>query len=111
MKKIIKKLLFGILILVLLFFVVIGFYLTYVQTNSNKAKEYLLEKYDLNVNKLFAIQYNELVYEDIADCNSLWIKQCTDDSDLLYKYVFIFNKKKIIVYENKEGEFIDNYEN
>lgn len=108
--KIIKKLLLLIIIVILLAVLAVGAYLTYVESNSNKARDYLLEKYEINGKDWFAIKYTEFVYEDIADCNSLWLKKCTDKEDLLYQYTFINKERKqIIVSEDKNGNFSDDY--
>lgn len=110
MKKFIKGFVFAIVIIVLLIIFAILLYFTYVQANSSEAKEYLIDKYEINKKDLFAIKYTEYIYEDIADCSSLWIKKCSDDPNLLYKYTFKFKDNNINVYEDNEGNFTDNYE-
>ncbi len=108
--KIIKKLLLLLIIIVLLAILFIAGYLTYVESNATEARDYLLEKYEINKKDWVAIRYTEFVYEDIADCNSLWLKKCTDNKDLLYQYTFINkDKKKIIVSEDKDGNLSDDY--
>lgn len=111
MKKFIKGILFTIVILVLVAVLGIVCYFAYVQANSDVAKQYLIQKYDLKEKELFAIRYVEYVYEDIADCNSLWVKKCTNDPNLSYKYTFRYNKEfEIVVSEDKDGNFTDNYD-
>lgn len=108
--KLIKGLIFTIVILVFLSLIAVGGYMTYVDSNSTKAKEYLLEKYEINDKDWIAYKYTEYVYEDIADCNSLWIKKCTDDKMLAFKYTFINkNKDKITVLEDINGKYSDDY--
>lgn len=108
--KLIKKLIFFIIIVALVGVFAIGAYLTYVDSNSSKAKSYLLEKYEINEKEWIAIEYTEYVYEDIADCESLWLKKCSNNEELLYTYKFINkNKDTIIVSEDKKGNYTDDY--
>ncbi len=108
--KLIKKLIFFIIIVALIGVFAVGAYLTYVDSNSSKAKDYLLEKYEINKKDWIAIEYTEYVYEDIADCESLWLKKCSNNEELLYTYKFINkNKDTIIVSEDKKGIYTDNY--
>jgi len=110
MIKIIKKGIFCIIILILFAILACAGYFTYVDANASEAKKYLLEKYEINEKDWHATSYTEFVYEDIADCNSLWLKKCTTDKNLLYQYTFK-NKEKdtIIVSEDIDGNFSDNY--
>lgn len=108
--KLIKKLIFFIVIVILVGCFSIGAYLTYVDSNSSKAKNYLLEKYEINKKEWMAIKYTEYVYEDIANCESLWLKKCSKDENLLFTYEFMNkNKETIIVSEDKNGKFTDDY--
>lgn len=111
MKKFIKGLLFTFIILVLVAVLGILFYYAYIQSNSEVAKKYLVEKYGLKEKNLSATQYSQYVYEDIADCHSLWVTKCSDDPNLSYTYTFKYNKEiEIIVSEDKDGNFSDNYD-
>lgn len=110
MIKFVKKCVFFVIIVLLcLIFSGTG-YLTYLDSNSQNAKNYLTEKYEINKKDWYTIKYTEYVYEDITDCNSLWLKKCTDNKDLLYQYTFINkNKDKIIVSEDKFGNYSEEY--
>lgn len=111
MIKFIKKCVFFVIIVVLICFLALAGYLTYVNANSTRAKNYLLEKYEIKEKEWYAIKYTEYVYEDIADCNSLWLKKCTSEESLLYKYTFINKKKeKIIVSEDNNMNYTVEYE-
>lgn len=111
MIKFVKKCVFFVIIVILIGFFAIAGYLTYVNANSTKAKNYLLEKYEINEKDWYAIKYTEYIYEDIADCNSLWLKKCTSEESLLYKYTFINKKKeKIIVSEDKNMNYSVEYD-
>lgn len=108
MKKFFRKCIFSIIILILCCILAILGYLTFVDSNSTKAKNYLLEKYEINDKDWHALKYTEYIYEDIADCNSLWLKKCTSNKELQFKYTFINKQKeKIIVSEYLDGTFSD----
>lgn len=108
--KLLKKLIFFIIIVILVACLGIGAYLTYVDSNANKARDYLLDKYEMDKKEWIATEYTEYVYDDISDCNSLWLKKCTSDKNLHFKYIFR-NKKyeKIVVTEDIDGNFTDDY--
>lgn len=109
--KLIKKLIFTIVILIFLALLAVGGYMTYVDSNSTKARQYLLDKYEIDDKDWLAFKYTEYVYEDIANCNTLWLKKCTDDKSLAFKYTFINkNKDKINVYEDIDGNYTDDYD-
>lgn len=108
--KLIKKLIFFIIIVILVACLGIGAYLTYVDSHSNEAKNYLLDKYELDKKEWIATKYTEYVYDDITDCNSLWLKKCTSEKELHYKYIFKNKKNEsIIVSEDINGNFSDDY--
>lgn len=108
--KLIKGLIFTIIILIFIAIFAAGGYMTYVDANSTKAKEYLFNKYELNSKDWIAYKYTEYVYEDIANCNTLWVKKCTDDKTLAFKYTFINkNKDMIIVTEDIDGNYTDDF--
>ncbi len=108
--KSIKKVLFGLLMLVVVALLGVLCCVAYVDIQCSDAKKYLVDTYDLNKNEIHARKYTEYVYEDITDCSSLWLKKCTKDEDLLYEYVFNTKEGKVvIVKEDKDGNMIDNY--
>ncbi len=108
MIKFFKKSVFLVIIIILIIIVSIAIYMTYVNSNASNAKNYLIEKYNLNEKEWYAVKYTEYVYEDRADCNSLWIKKCTSDKDLLYEYTFKNkDKETIIVKETINGDLSD----
>jgi len=89
---------------------VAGYY-AYLDTHGHAAKQYLIDKYDLDDFDYVCTSYTTYVYSDLADCDSTWLKECTDDPNLAFKYEFTKkNKTKITVVEDKNGEFQDDYE-
>lgn len=110
MTKGIKKLLIAVIVLALIIVMAVIGYAAYVDIHASEAKEYLIEKYEFENDELLAKKYTEYVYEDIADCNSLWFKKCTSEKELLYEYIFEINDgKEIIVSEYEDGTLVDNY--
>lgn len=110
--KQVKKLLFGLLILVAIILIVMLILIAYVDIHASEAKDYLIEKYEFSKNEIFATKYVEYAYEDITDCSSLWFKKCTSNENLLYEYTFkTKDGDKIIVTEDVDGTFNDNYKN
>jgi hypothetical protein len=108
--KNIKRVLFWLIILVVVGIIGILCYVAYIDINCSEAKNYLIGTYDFKKEELHAKKYTEYVYEDIADCNTLWVKKCTDNKNLSYTYEFeTKDGKKIIVSEDKDGNFIDDY--
>ncbi len=110
MAKNVKRFVFLVVLVALLGVVALLGCVAYVDINASEAKEYLMEKYEFKNSELMATKYTEYVYEDIADCNSLWLKKCTKDENLAFKYTFKTNDgKRIVVKEYKDGNFEDNY--
>lgn len=110
MNKFIKSFLFFIVILTLGGILAIVLYLTYINSNSIKAKDYLVDKYDFKDKDLQATKYVQYVYEDIANCETLWIKKCSKDKDLAFKYEFKTKDDEIIiVLEDTNGILTDDY--
>lgn len=108
--KNLKKVLFGLLMLVVVALIIVLGCVAYVDIQCSEAKDYLVETYDFNKSDLHATKYTEYVYEDIADCSSLWLKECTNDETLLYKYTFKTNDgEEIVVSEDKDGKLTDDY--
>lgn len=111
MKNFIKKLLLFIIIICLLG--ALGFfgYLSFVDIQASVAKEYLIERYGFDKRELTAIKSTEYVYEDITNCETLWLKKCSDDKTLHYKHIFkLKDGTEISVTEDIERNFIDNYD-
>ena len=111
MIKTLKRLFFAILFLAIVALVIFLCIVTYVDIQSSEAKEYLVETYELNEKDLKIKKFKEYVYEDIADCDSLWFKKCTSEENLVYKYTFNYEDKKIVVKEYEDGTFVDDYGN
>lgn len=108
--KNLKRVLFWLLMAVVCVLIVILCCVAYVEIQSSEAEEYLVDTYDFKKGELKAKKYTEYVYEDIADCNSLWLKKCTDDENLMYTYTFeTKDGKKITVSEDKDGNLTDDY--
>ena len=108
--KNLKKVLCGLLVLVCIALMIVLGCVAYVDIQCSEAKDYLIENYDFKKNELHAKKYTELVYEDIADCGSLWFKKCTKEENLLYQYTFeTKDGKKIVVSEDKDGNLTDDY--
>ena len=94
MTKYLKKFLFWIFIVAM---VILMFFLgmhAFIDGNGSRAVNYLVEKYELDINTLNVTEFQEYVYEDIVNCDSLWLRKCTSDENLAY----------IIVVETKDGE-------
>ena len=69
-----------------------------------------MERYGFNKKELLATKSTEYVYEDIANCETLWIKKCTDDKTLHFKHTFKLNDgTEIHVTEDIDRNFIDDY--
>ena len=108
--KIVKKLLKIILVLFILVLILVVGYFTYHDVMASAAKNYLIDKYEFSSFEVIAYNSTIFVDEDISNCNNLWFKKCTDDKNLQAKYYFINkNKEKIIVTEDVDGNFIDDY--
>ncbi len=88
-----------------------GFY-AYLDTHSYAAKNYLIEKYDLEEFDYICTSYVKYDYSDISNCEGSWFSECTNDPDLAFKYVFTDRKDKttITVVEDKKGDFTDDFE-
>ena len=86
MTKYLKRLLFWLFILLLVVFMgYLGVH-TYTQANCSRAINFLVEKYEIEKKELKALSYQEYVYEDITNCDSLWLKKCSDDENLVYTF-------------------------
>ena len=108
--KNIKRVLYWLLIAVVCLLVVVLCCVAFVEIQCSEAKEYLVDTYDFKKSELKSKKFTEYVYEDIADCNSLWLKECTDKENLLYTYTFeTKDGKKIVVSEDKDGNLTDDY--
>ena len=111
MIKYLKRLLFWLFIL---FLVVVMGYLgvkAYIQAHSERAINYIVDKYEIDKKDITPLKYQEYVYSDIANCDSLWLKKCSDDETLLYSYVLeTKDGKEIKVKEYKNKVFEDDFE-
>ena len=110
MTKYLKKLLFWIFIIAMI--ILMGFLgmHAFIDGNGSRAVSYLVEKYELEVNDLNVTEFQEYVYEDIVNCDSLWLRKCTSDENLAY-IIGIETKDgdKITVKEYKDGNVEDDY--
>ena len=111
MTKLLKKLLFWLFIIALVAAMVYLGIIAYTDANSTRGINYLTSKYEIQSSDISCKKYQEYVYEDIANCDSLWLKKCTSDEKLLYEYTLEDGEGNIIVIkEYKDGTFSDNYE-
>jgi hypothetical protein len=110
MSKFLKKLLFWLFIILVV--VAVGYLasLAYTDANCSRGVTYIVEQYEVKSNEIKTIKYQEYVYEDIANCDSLWLKKCTSEQDLLFEYTIDIDGTKIVIKEYKDGVFEDNYE-
>ena len=112
MKRLIRNVFFiGLLVVLIYAGVRVGINL-YNDLHGNEAKKYLVEKYGFEEKDLFVEKYEKFVFEDVANCDSLWMKTCTDDENLSAKIYFKTKKdnKKIEVIEDNDAQFTDNYD-
>jgi len=111
MFKYLKRLLFWLFILLLVIFMGYLGVKTYIQAHCERAIEYIVEKYEISKKDIIPLKYQEYAYSDITNCDSLWLKKCSDDENLLYSYVLeTKDGKKIKVKEYKDNIFEDDYE-
>lgn len=108
--KVAKRFISLILIIVAAIAVVLTIYFAYQDMTSTDVKEYIVEKYDFGNFDVFTYKTTIYVYEEDANCNSLWLKECTDDKDL-EKEVIYYTKGgiKFTVKSFKDGSFEDDY--
>ncbi len=110
MTKIFKRIIFWLFILALVILIGNLAIRGYIEANGSRAVAYLVEKYELHENDLNVLKYQEYVYEDITNCDSLWLKECSPDKDLHYEYILRTDDgHKIIVKERIDGSFEDDY--
>ncbi len=110
MKNFIKRsILFIIIIILVIAFVVIGYFAS-TDIQASVAKKYLIERYGFDEKEIMATKSTEYVYEDINNCETLWFKKCTDDKTLHYKHTFkLKDGTEIHVTEDINRNFIDDY--
>lgn len=111
MAKLLKKLLFWLFIILAV--IAIGYLgiMAYTDANCTRGVNYITSKYEIKSNDIRCKKFQEYVYEDIAKCESLWLKKCTSDENLVYEYTLEDNNGVVIVIkEYKDGTFSDNYE-
>jgi len=86
-------------------------YYAYLDTQSFGAKEYLIDKYDIEDFNYVCTSYIKYEYSDISECDKSWFSECTNDPDLAFKYVFTDkDKTTITVVEDKNGNYTDDFE-
>ena len=110
MKNFIKRFILFIIIIALLGALCFVGYFAYTDIKASVAKKYLIERYDIKEKEITAIKSTDYVYEDINNCETLWLKKCTDDKTLHYKYTFkLKDGTEIHVTEDIDRNFIDDY--
>ncbi len=111
LKRIIRTLFYLVIFAVL---IIAGYYVginMYKDLKGNEAKKYLIEKYGFEEKELRVNEYNEYVFKDVANCDSLWLKECTDDEDLVSRLVIKTKAgKEIEVIGYKDETFSDDYD-
>ncbi len=111
MAKFMKKLLFWLFIILVICLIGYLGVIAYTDANCSRGVNHLTSKYEIKSSDLTSVKYQPYIYEDIANCDSLWIKKCTKEENLLYEYTFkLEDDTKIVVKEYKDGVFTDNYE-
>ncbi len=110
MKNFIKRSILFIIIIVLLIAVLYVGYLAYTDIKASNAKDYLIERYGFDKKEIKATKSTEFVYEDIANCETLWLKKCSSDKNLHYKHTFkLKDGTEIHVTETVDRDFDDDY--
>lgn len=108
--EIIKRLLLLPIILALICVLIYFGYYAYLDSNAHSAKKYLIDKYGFTEKELRTTEYVQYVFEDISDCNNLWLKECTDVEELAYRYVFeTKDGTVVIVLQDKNDDYTDDY--
>ena len=111
MIKYFKRILFWLFILLLVIIMGVLAAKGYVEANCSRAIKYISEKYKVEEKDLTGVDYQEYVYSDITNCDSLWLKKCTDDQELVYIYELeVKDGTKITVKELSDGSMEDDYE-
>jgi Tfp pilus assembly protein PilE len=112
MKKLVRSIIIIVVVGALLALLVFAGYYAYNEVRAAKAKEYLEKRYNINTSEWITTKATEYVYEDITNCNTLWLKKCTDDKNLHFEFVFtnIKTKEKITVSADKDNNFSDDYD-
>ena len=84
----------------------------YRDLKGNEAKKYLVEKYGFEEKELFVKAFKEYVNKDVANCDTLWLKECTDDENMVASVTFKVktNDKEIEVVAYKDETFSDDYD-
>ncbi len=104
-----KLVLLAIAVVLIICLIVAGYY-AYLDTHGFAAKNYLIEKYDIDENEYYCTGYVQYIYSETADCDNTWFKECSDDPELAYKYTFTNkNKSTITVIEDQNGDFTDDF--
>ena len=113
LKKILYYLKRIIMILLIIFLVgalVVTVYVCIQDIFATRAKDYLLDKYEIDKMKIYAIKTTDYVYEKDMQCENIWFKKCTDDENMEKEVTFYtFNKEKIKVKVYRDGTYEDDY--
>lgn len=111
MKNFIKRFALLIIIVALLIALAIVGYLAFTDIKASNAKEYLIERYGLDKKEITATKSIEYVYDDINNCETLWLKKCTSDKTLHFKHTFkLKDGTEIHVTEDIDRNFTDDYD-
>ncbi len=111
LKRIIRTLFFLAIFAVLVVAGVIVGINMYRDLKGNEAKKYLVEKYGFTEKDLFVKEFKEYVNSDVANCDTLWLKECTDDENLVSVINFkTKDDKEIEVLFYKDETFSDDYD-
>lgn len=106
-----KRFFLVLLIIFLIGALILTTYISIQDIFATKAKDYLLDKYELDKMKIYAIKTTEYVYEKDMQCENLWFKKCTDNENLEKIVTFMnFKKEKIKVTVYRDGTFEDDYD-
>lgn len=107
----IKRILLFLLIIFLTCALILTVYICIQDIFATRAKDYLLNKYELDKMKIYAIKTTDYVYEKDMQCENIWFKKCTDNENLEKTVTFMnFKKEKIKVTVYRDGTFEDNYD-
>ena len=109
MPKAIKRILFFLLIIFLIGAFFIFGYFAIQDIQATKAKEYLIQNYDLNSYDIFIYKTTEYVYDAYSACDASWFKVCTTDPSLYKDIIFIVDGEEYRICEYKDNTFDTTY--
>ena len=106
-----KRIILFLLIILLIGALIVTVYVSIQDIFATKAKDYLLDKYELDKMKIYAIKTTDYIYEKDMQCENIWFKKCTDDENLEKVVTFMnFKREKIKVTVYRDGSFEDDYD-